>query len=92
MQNGHLIEVGALKNSALLRNLISGRGFSSVFHLAPRQGGTGGRVKLPGIRKRGDGYLRRLLIHGARALITHAKARDPWVEALLARRLSFEDA
>lgn len=32
MQKGHLIEVGVLKNSALLTNLICGRGFGSVFH------------------------------------------------------------
>jgi len=64
----------------------SGREFAAFLGLVPRQSGTGGRVKLLGISKRGDGYLRRLLIHGARAVITHAKARDPWVEALLARR------
>lgn len=32
MQNGHLIEAGALKHNALLKNLISGRGFGSVLH------------------------------------------------------------
>lgn len=64
----------------------SGREFAAFLGLVPRQSGTGGRVRLLGISKRGDGYLRRLLIHGARAVITHAKLRDPWVEALLARR------
>ena len=39
-----------------------------------------------GISKRGDGYLRTLLIHGARSVITHQKARAPWLEQLLARR------
>ena len=64
----------------------SGREFAAFMGLVPRQSGTGGRVKLLGISKRGDVYLRKLLIHGARAVITHAKARDPWLEGLLARR------
>ena len=42
-------------------------------------------MKLLGISKRGDVYLRTLLIHGARAVITHAR-REPWLEKLLERR------
>ena len=37
--------------------------------LVPRQFSTGGKPKLGGISKRGDGYLRRLLIHGARSVL-----------------------
>lgn len=64
----------------------SGREFAAFLGLVPRQRGTGGRVKLLGISKRGDVYLRTLLIHGARSVITHQKAREPWLDKLLARR------
>ncbi len=43
-----------------------------------------------GISKRGDGYLRKLLVHGARAVIRHAKVRDDalsqWLNELTARK------
>jgi len=45
----------------------SAREFAAFLGLVPRQSGTGGRVKLLGISKRGDPYVRTLLIHGARA-------------------------
>ncbi len=64
----------------------SGREFAAFLGLVPRQSGTGGRIKLLGISKRGDVYLRTLLIHGARAVITHAKERAVWLQRLLARR------
>jgi transposase len=64
----------------------SGREFAAFLGLVPRQSGTGGRVKLLGISKRGDVYLRTLLIHGARAVITHQKEREPWLDKLLSRR------
>lgn len=64
----------------------SGRELAAYLGLVPRQSGTGGRVKLMGISKRGDVYLRTLLIHGARAVITHQKEREPWLDKLLARR------
>jgi transposase len=64
----------------------SGREFAAFVGLVPRQAGTGGRVKLLGISKRGDVYLRTLLIHGARSVIAHGKQREPWLERLLARR------
>ena len=64
----------------------SGREFAAFLGLVPRQSGTGGRVKLLGISKRGDVYLRTLLCHGARSVITHQKERAPWLDKLLARR------
>jgi transposase len=64
----------------------NGREFAAYVGLVPRQSGTGGRVKLLGISKRGDTYLRTLLIHGARSVIGHAKAPGPWLTNLLARR------
>ena len=64
----------------------SGRQLGAWLGLVPRQSGTGGRVKLLGISKRGDTYLRTLLIHGARSVLTHAKEPGPWLEGLKGRR------
>lgn len=62
------------------------REFCAWLGLAPKQRGTGGRVQLLGISKRGDTYLRTLLIHGARSVLTHAKEPGPWLEQLKGRR------
>jgi transposase len=88
--------VGALSSTALVatigdaRTFKSGREFAAFLGLVPRQSGTGGRIKLLGISKRGDAYLRTLLIHGARAVVTHSSrpGRMPprWLQGLLARR------
>ena len=64
----------------------SGREFCAWLGLVPKQRGTGGRVNLLGISKRGDTYLRTLLIHGARSVLTHAKEPGPWLEQIKARR------
>ena len=52
----------------------------------PKQTGSGGKVKLHGISKRGDTYLRTLLIHGARSVVTRGKAPGEWVEQMKTRR------
>ena len=64
----------------------SGREFAAFLGLVPRQTGSGGTIKLLGISKRGDTYLRTLLIHGARAVIAHHKGEDIWLDNLLKRR------
>jgi transposase len=64
----------------------SGREFAAWLGLVPRQTGTGGRVQLLGISKRGDKYLRTLPIHGARAVLTHSKSPPEWSTELLKRR------
>jgi transposase len=64
----------------------SGREFAAWVGLAPKQTGSGGKVNLHGISKRGDTYLRTLLIHGARAVLTHAKEPGQWVEQMKKRR------
>lgn len=67
----------------------SGRQFAAFLGLVPRQRGTGGRVQLLGISKRGDTYLRTLLIHGARSVLQHSPAAaDPntWLGRLRQRR------
>ncbi len=72
------------------RTFRSGREFAAFLGLVPRQSGTGGRVKLLGISKRGDPYLRTLLIHGARTVLNHQsradRTLDPWMQGLLSRR------
>jgi transposase len=88
--------VGRLSATAVLatigdaRTFRSGREFAAFLGLVPRQSGTGGRVKLLGISKRGDPYLRTLLIHGARTVLTlqgrAGRAPDPWLQSLMARR------
>ncbi len=64
----------------------SGREFAACIGLVPKQTGSGGKVNLHGISKRGDTYLRTLLIHGARSVITNAKKPDPWIEQIKKRR------
>jgi transposase len=64
----------------------SGREFSASLGLVPAHSGTGGKTRVGHLSKRGDPYLRTLLIHGARAVIEHAKDKPQWLEQLLARR------
>jgi transposase len=70
------------------RNFTSGRQLAAWLGLVPKQHSTGGRTNLLGISKRGDCYLRTLLIHGARAVIRQAtrKTDDDWLHRLLGRR------
>jgi transposase len=64
----------------------SGREFAAWTGLVPKQVGSGGKLMLLGISKRGDTYLRTLLIHGARSVINSAKQPDPWIEQMRKRR------
>jgi transposase len=68
----------------------NGRQMSAWIGLVPRQHSSGGKQTLLGISKRGDTYLRTLLIHGARAAVAAAKrkqdARSRWITALAERR------
>lgn len=83
---GLLTATAAVATIGDARAFKSGRELAAFLGLVPRQSGTGGRVKLLGISKRGDVYLRTLLCHGARSVITHQKERGPWLDKLLARR------
>ncbi len=61
--------------------------FAASLGLVPRQDGTGGKVKLGPISKRGNGYLRRLLVSGAMAVLRSKRAKDdPWLAKLLATK------
>lgn len=68
----------------------SGRDMSAWLGLTPRQYSSGGKNRLGGISKRGDKYMRMLLIHGARAALNAAKnkedGRSRWVKSLVTRR------
>ena len=64
----------------------SGREFCAWLGLVPTQTGSGGKVRLGHISKRGDTYVRTLLIHGARSVLTHAKEPGPWLEQIKQRR------
>jgi transposase len=68
----------------------SARQFAAWIGLVPRQHSSGGRERMGGLSKRGDGYLRRLLVHGARAVIRWQRRGNaysrPWLAALLGRR------
>lgn len=70
------------------RTFKSGRQLAAYLGLVPKQTGTGGKVRLGGISKRGDPYLRTLLIHGARAVLSHLRRKNQgsWSEALAQRR------
>ena len=83
---GLLTATAAVATMGNARVFKSGREFAAFLGLVPRQSGTGGRVKLLGISKRGDVYLRTLLIHGARSVIQNQKEHDPWLTKLLSRR------
>jgi len=89
--------VGAKGATALLaavgedpQLLNNGRGMAAWLGLVPRQHSTGGKDRLLGISKRGDVYLRQLLIHGARAVLRVADRKDDplsrWATALKTRR------
>lgn len=66
------------------------RSFGAWIGLTPRQNSSGGKEKLSGITKRGDGYLRYLLIHGARTVVRYCTSktdeRSLWLQSLLLRK------
>ncbi|MDN0083998.1 IS110 family transposase [Crenobacter sp. SG2305] len=88
--------IGPITATALVASIGDARAFSNGRQLAawlglvPRQHSSGGKPVLLGISKRGDVYLRTLLIHGARAVISHVEHRcdqaESWLKRLLERR------
>ena len=72
------------------KQFSNGRQFAASIGLVPRQHTTGGKPLLLGISKRGDKYIRTLLIHGARSVINRvdnkSDRRSRWVQSLVARR------
>ncbi len=86
--------IGELTATALVamvgnaREFKSGRELAAYLGLVPRHRASGGKTVMLGISKRGDSYLRTLLIHGARAALRNNTrwAHGAWAEALKARR------
>jgi transposase len=65
----------------------SGRHFAASLGITPRLEGTGGKVRPGPISKRGNGYLRRLLVNGAMSVLCSRRAKeDPWLAQLLATK------
>ena len=87
--------VGPLVATALIATVgngeqfTKGRQMAASIGLTPKQFSSGGKDRLLGISKRGDAYMRTILIHGARSVIIHAKHRDDrlslWVTELAKR-------
>jgi transposase len=88
--------IGPIIATAIAATVVEPSGFASArefaawLGLVPRQHSTGGKARLGGISKRGNRYLRRLLINGASANLLRSKATnaDPWVIGLRRRRPS----
>jgi len=88
--------IGPLSASALVASVgdasvfHNGRQFAAWLGLVPRQSSSGGKTNLLGISKRGDTYLRTLLIHGARSVLLslkrHPDRAEGWLARLAARR------
>ena len=78
---------GALGDGKAFRR---GRDFAASLGLTPKQHSTGGRDRLLGISKRGDSYLRKQLVHGARAVLRHVDGKDDglshWLKGLASRK------
>lgn len=87
--------IGIINATALLSAVgdgsafAKGRDLAAWLGLTPRQHSTGGKTKMLGISKRGNRYLRKQLIHGARAAMPHLAAKPTrlggWLQELLAR-------
>lgn len=88
--------IGPITASALVASIgdagsfANGRQLAAWLGLVPRQHSSGGKSTLPGISKRGDNYLRMLLVHGARAVVQYVKEKrgrtENWLNGLLSRR------
>jgi transposase len=74
--------VAAVGNGAAFQK---GRELAAWLGLVPREHSTGGKQKLLGISKRGNGYLRRLLVQGARAVLQHRTKQAPGLQVWLAQ-------
>lgn len=93
---GALEGIGAQTATAIVatygdgRQFQDGRQFSACVGLVPRQHTTGDKPRLLGISKRGDKYIRTLLIHGARSVVNRIEGktdrRSRWLQSLVARR------
>ncbi|WP_157671038.1 IS110 family transposase [Chitinibacter sp. GC72] len=86
---GPITATAIIASVADAKSFEDGRQLAAWLGLVPRQHSSGGKPVLLGISKRGDVYLRTLLIHGARAIIAHFERQreraDPWLQRMLGR-------
>ena len=72
------------------KSFKNGRAFAAWLGLVPKQRSSGGKQKLLGISKRGDSYIRKLLVHGARVVMRYISKkhdrRNKWLVQLSLRR------
>ena len=71
--------VATIGNAKAFKN---GRQFAAFLGIAPRHKGSGGKIEVLGMSKRGDGYVRKLILHGARAVVTVSKEPPKMVTRL----------
>ena len=87
---GPMVATALVATVGNARQYHRGRQMAAALGLTPRQHSSGGKNRLLGISKRGDVYLRALLIHGARAVVSQAKHKDDrlsrWVTNIATRR------
>jgi transposase len=88
--------IGPMTSTAMVatvgdaRQYHKSRQMAAAIGITPKQHSSGGKDRLLGISKRGDVYLRTLMIHGARAVVARAKHKDDrlsrWVTGIATRR------
>lgn len=87
---GPITATAIVASAGDLHDFTNGRQFAAWLGLVPRQWSSGGKPRHGRITKRGDSYIRTLLIHGARAVIRFLERRDDaksrWVKRLIERR------
>ena len=85
---GPIIATAIVATVADPKEFRSGREFAARLGLVPRQNSTGGKARLGGISKRGDSYIRRLLVNGAHAVLLRSKAAmdNAWLNQLRERK------
>ena len=88
---GPITALGIVATLGDARDFKNGRQLAAWLGLTPKQHSSGGKIRLGGVTKHGDGYLRTLLVQGARAAMQHASRAEPtrlsrWAINLVARR------
>jgi transposase len=87
---GPMIATGVIAAAGSASEFSNGRQFAAWLGLTPRQHSSGGKERLFGITKRGNGYLRMLLVHGARSVVQqavrHTDNLSRWILEVQARR------
>jgi transposase len=87
---GPMIATAVIAAAGSATEFANGRQFAAWLGLTPRQHSSGGRQRLFGITKRGNGYLRMLLVHGARPVVQqaakHSDTLSRWILEVQARR------